>query len=198
MCIEFSILVGNSRLSKKKNELFRGIQIVASGKFFQLPQVALHPLHGNNGDFCFLSNKWNVCFPYHFEFDTIHRQADKPLIDIVKETATGSVREESELFLKTLGRPLLDPIHMFSSKYLAFLYNSERLEHSYGDQMTNFAVDQSEPGKKCFKPHLNKKHTSNKIKRHTNKHPGKPIYFPCSKKQSPDQTKSRAHQIIFR
>ena len=45
---------------------------------------------------------------------------------------------------------------------------------------------------------LNKKHTSNKIKRHTNKHPGKTIYFPCSKKQSPDQTKSRAHQIMFR
>ena len=43
---------------------------------------------------------------------------------------------------------------------------------------------------------LNKKHASNKIKRHTNKHPGKPIYFPCSKKQSPDQTKSRAHQIM--
>ena len=46
--------------------------------------------------------------------------------------------------------------------------------------------------------HLNKKHISNKIKRHTNKHPGKTIYFPCSKKQSPDQTKSRAHQIMFR
>ena len=45
---------------------------------------------------------------------------------------------------------------------------------------------------------LNKKHISNKIKRHTNKHPGKTIYFPCSKKQSPDQTKSRAHQIMFR
>ena len=45
---------------------------------------------------------------------------------------------------------------------------------------------------------LNKKHISNKIKWHTNKHPGKPIYFPYSKKQSPDQTKSRAHQIMFR
>ena len=45
---------------------------------------------------------------------------------------------------------------------------------------------------------LNKKHTSNKIKRHTNKHRGKPIYFPCSEKQSPDQTKSRVHQIMFR
>ena len=42
---------------------------------------------------------------------------------------------------------------------------------------------------------LNKKHTSNKIKRHTNKHPGKPIYFPCSKK--PDQAKSKAHQMCF-
>ena len=45
---------------------------------------------------------------------------------------------------------------------------------------------------------LNKKHTSNKIKRHTNKQPGKPICFPNSKKQSPDQTKLRAHQIMFR
>ena len=46
--------------------------------------------------------------------------------------------------------------------------------------------------------HLNKKHISNKTKRHTNKDPGKTIYFPCSKKQSPDQTKSRAHQIMLR
>ena len=45
---------------------------------------------------------------------------------------------------------------------------------------------------------LNKKHISNKTKRHTNKDPGKTIYFPCSKKQSPDQTKSRAHQIMLR
>ena len=43
--------------------------------------------------------------------------------------------------------------------------------------------------------HMNKKHISNKIKRHTNKPPGK---LPCSKKQSPDQTKSRAHPIMFR
>ena len=43
---------------------------------------------------------------------------------------------------------------------------------------------------------LNKKHTCNKIKRHTNKQPGKPIYFPCSKKQSPDKTKLRAHRIL--
>ena len=44
--------------------------------------------------------------------------------------------------------------------------------------------------------HLNKKH-SNKIKRHTNIQPGKPICYPYTKKQSPDKTKSRAHQIIF-
>ena len=47
-------------------------------------------------------------------------------------------------------------------------------------------------------PHSNKKHISNKTKRHTNEDPGKTIYFPCSKKQSPDQTKSRAHQIMLR
>ena len=44
--------------------------------------------------------------------------------------------------------------------------------------------------KNINKQQLNKKHTSNKIKRHTNKHPGKPIYFPCSKKHSPDQTRN--------
>ena len=40
---------------------------------------------------------------------------------------------------------------------------------------------------------LLKKNTSNKIKKHTNIQPGKPICFPYTKKQSPDQTKSRAH-----
>ena len=40
------------------------------------------------------------------------------------------------------------------------------------------------------------KNTSKKIKRHTKKkQPGKPICFPYTKKQSPDQTKSKAHQI---
>ena len=45
---------------------------------------------------------------------------------------------------------------------------------------------------------LNKKHTINKIKRHEHLKPGKPICFPYTKKQSPDQTKSRAHRIMFR
>ena len=42
------------------------------------------------------------------------------------------------------------------------------------------------------------KTTSIKIERHTNIQPGKLICFPYTKKQSPDQTKSRAHQIMFR
>ena len=42
------------------------------------------------------------------------------------------------------------------------------------------------------------KNTSNKIKRHTNIQPGKPICFPYTKKQSPDQTKLRAHQIMLK
>ena len=42
------------------------------------------------------------------------------------------------------------------------------------------------------------KDTSSNIKRHTNIQPEKPTCFPYTKKQSPDQTKSRAHQIMFR
>ena len=47
---------------------------------------------------------------------------------------------------------------------------------------------------------LNKKHTSNRIKRHTNKHPGKPIYFPCCKEaeSKPDKMESTSNNVQVR
>ena len=43
---------------------------------------------------------------------------------------------------------------MFTSKQLASLYNSERLEQLDGDHMAYFTVDHSEPGKKSALGHI--------------------------------------------
>jgi len=47
-----------ARLFRGNSTIFGGIQIIASGDFYQLPCI--------KGEFCFKSERWNKCFQIHF------------------------------------------------------------------------------------------------------------------------------------
>jgi len=76
-----------------RDEPFAGIQVVLAGDFFQLPPVN----RGGGGEqhFAFEAEVWEkmnlaVCY-----LDTVHRQADDPLLKVLEELRMGEVSEES-------------------------------------------------------------------------------------------------------
>lgn len=70
---------------------FGGIQIVASGDFFQLPPVSVDDSVPSQSNFCFQSELWNVTFENQFSFDVNFRQNNDPkFFDILQEIRVGS------------------------------------------------------------------------------------------------------------
>lgn len=76
----------------RKCELpFGGIQIVASGDFFQLPPVCQDQSDLSHSNFCFQSVLWPETFQKEFAFDINFRQNDDPeFFDILQEIRVGA------------------------------------------------------------------------------------------------------------
>ena len=73
---------------KKNNKPFGGIQLIASGDFYQLPPV-------NSDNFCFESDLWNVLFKNQIELKTIFRQSDPVLKKILNQIRKGKISKTS-------------------------------------------------------------------------------------------------------
>ena len=76
----------------RKCELpFGGIQIVASGDFFQLPPVCQDQSDLSHSNFCFQSVLWPETFQKEFAFDVNFRQNDDPeFFNILQEIRIGA------------------------------------------------------------------------------------------------------------
>lgn len=76
----------------RKCELpFGGIQIVASGDFFQLPPVCQDQSDLSHSNFCFQSVLWSETFQKEFAFDVNFRQNDDPeFFNILQEIRVGA------------------------------------------------------------------------------------------------------------
>lgn len=76
----------------RKCELpFGGIQIVASGDFFQLPPVCQDQSDPSHSNFCFQSVLWPETFEKEFAFDVNFRQNDDPaFFNILQEIRVGA------------------------------------------------------------------------------------------------------------
>ena len=76
----------------RKSELpFGGIQIVASGDFFQLPPVCLDNTNISQANFCFQSILWEKTFEKQFSFDVNFRQTNDPhFFEILQEIRVGA------------------------------------------------------------------------------------------------------------
>ena len=108
---------------------FGGLQVIASGDFYQLPPVG-NSLYGDSGKFCFESEIWKSVFVHRINFETVVRQSEPELMRAVSETARGAVSNETDIFLKKLERDLSDnhnPIHLFPRNFDAQVYNHEKL-----------------------------------------------------------------------
>tara|TARA_Y100000389_G_scaffold204442_1_gene257011 strand:- start:32921 stop:34237 length:1317 start_codon:yes stop_codon:yes gene_type:complete len=72
------------------DEPFGGIQLIASGDFYQLPPIGDND-NSSQSNFCFQSPIWQESFNHHFVFDVNFRQNDDPeYFEILQEIREGS------------------------------------------------------------------------------------------------------------
>ena len=114
------------------NKVFGGKQIVLCGDFFQLPPVP-DPLHLDDGKFCFESQVFKSSITHKIVLVQVVRQEDDRLIKAVRETAVGTISEETDEFLQGLNRPLdisenSTCTHLFAKNIDATIFNSGCLE----------------------------------------------------------------------
>lgn len=134
-----------ARKVRQESQAFGGIQVVASGDFFQLPPV---PRYDDEGNFAFQSKLWDVVFPHTCLLKTVQRQKEPAFIDFVNELRHDICSDAGRRFADTLSRRV-NP-EDFGVGYVSQIYatndevdfsNFVQLESVEGDFQTWRAVD---------------------------------------------------------
>ena len=118
------------RLARENNNIFGGIQVMASWDFYQLLPVP-NLLYNESGHYAFESNLWGKVFTHKINLKTIVRQIKAELINTVRETAKWVVSKDSEIFLKNLQRNISDnvkPVHLSPKNIDVAVFNHEQLD----------------------------------------------------------------------
>jgi len=109
----------------KKNTLpFGGIQVIATGDFFQLPPVQAH---NSITKFAFEANAWLPVITKTILLKKVWRQADEEFVDILNEMRSGKISEHSLTILKSLDRKLklndeIEPTQLYAfDSFICFL-----------------------------------------------------------------------------
>ena len=95
-----------SRIIRKNEKPFGGMQVIFTGDFYQLPPVG--SVDDDTSKFAFESDKWFQLFPLenNIQLHTIFRQTDKDYIKILLEIRKGEISEEGKQILyKYVKRP---------------------------------------------------------------------------------------------
>jgi hypothetical protein len=99
---------------------------VFSGDFLQLPPVK-QSLYNEEGQFCFLSETFQMVFQHTVFLSEIKRQCDSTFIQTINEVSHGILSEDSIKYLSELNRPLdeKDSIKLFATNGLLGRYTRQ-------------------------------------------------------------------------
>lgn len=75
---------------KRHNVPFGGIQVIASGDFYQLPPVS-KVKNSEEGAFAFETSRWTEIFPVEIELTNNHRQSDPTFVNILNQIRIGRI-----------------------------------------------------------------------------------------------------------
>ncbi|KAL3881826.1 hypothetical protein ACJMK2_028218 [Sinanodonta woodiana] len=89
---------------KHKDLYFGGIQVIASGDFFQLPPVP-DPLTTDSGEYCFKSNIFAMVFGHKIVLDEVIRQDELDFIKAINDVSKGDIPEDTKNLILRLQRP---------------------------------------------------------------------------------------------
>ncbi len=101
-----------AKFARYSNKPFGGIQVIATGDFYQLP-----PVKGDK--YCFESKSWNSVFNQMVELTEIYRQKDLEFKEILNQIRYGEISPETEIKIRKLERniqcpPGIVPAYLYS------------------------------------------------------------------------------------
>ncbi|KAI3609614.1 mitochondrial dna helicase [Moniliophthora roreri] len=137
-----------TKLRKKTDRPFGGLQLVVTGDFFQLP-----PVTKNNQEptFAFESPAWKSTLEHTINLTQVFRQKDSTFISALNSLRQGAPTEESVTLFTTLSRPLapspIVPTELFPLRHLVANSNGKRLSEIPTDSVVFTARDSgTKPG----------------------------------------------------
>ena len=140
------------RKIRKADIYFGGIQVVASGDFFQLPPVP-DPFKADPGDFCFLSHVFKDVFCHRIVLQKVIRQSESDFIKAISDVSRGERPQETLNLLTRLKRSLPpgeSPIRLFARNFDKEIHNACCLMELDGEMHTYESFDDGD------KKHLSK------------------------------------------
>jgi len=128
-----------AKFARYSKEPFGGIQVIATGDFYQLPPVS-------NNKFCFESKSWRLVFNEMIELTDIYRQKDYKFKKILNEIRYGEISQETEMEIRNLERniicpPGITPTYLFPLREEVQNENEKRLAQLNGKLYTFHSVD---------------------------------------------------------
>ncbi|KAJ1307111.1 hypothetical protein OPQ81_001229 [Rhizoctonia solani] len=144
--IDASLFDGLDKISRKmKNQKgwFGGIQIIASGDFFQLPPESVDiPAP----DYAFNAAGWEPTFSTNqIELSQVFSQSEPEFVNMINQARIGQISPESAKLLSSLARPVSSPsIELCPLHVQAGMLTSSHLESLPGNTVQFWARDQKE------------------------------------------------------
>lgn len=143
----FDLLDYIGRKVRKRDIPFGGIQLIASGDFYQLPPVSKTK---EDGGFAFESTSWTTTFPVEIELTNNHRQKDKAFLKALNEIRVGKITRSSyNLLKKYVGREYKDtdiePARLLPTRNKVNFINQEKLQKLEESVYTFDAERKSDP-----------------------------------------------------
>lgn len=137
------------RQIRNRNVPFGGIQVIASGDFYQLPPVS-KVKNSDESAFAFESTNWTKIFPVEIELTNNHRQTDPTFLKILNEIRVGRITRSSvDLLNSYVGRipetTEYIPARLLPTRAKVNKINQEHLYKLEGEMMVFEAIEKTTP-----------------------------------------------------
>lgn len=123
----FNLLNNVAKIIRKSDKPFGGIQVILSGDFYQLPPIGDKNC-SESKQYCFESDEWYnvVKLNNHIVFNTIFRQNDNVLINILNKVRCGEINDE---IINILEKKINSPINesLLRTKLFPTRYKVEQI-----------------------------------------------------------------------
>jgi len=128
---------------------FGGIQVIASGDFFQLPPVPDN-LKEDSGDFCFKSSVFPCVFKHKIVLEQVMRQDEPDFVKAINDISKGNLPDDTLNLLRRLQRTLppgSKPLRLFARNFDREVYNACCLMDLDSEMKIYEALDEGDSNK---------------------------------------------------
>jgi hypothetical protein len=160
-----------ARQIRKSQLPFGGIQVVATGDFYQLPPVPDYNGKQNKTScFAFKATSWRSVFKQVYKLKNVYRQQDARFVTMLNSFRLGIVTPESMQLMRSLDRKVhyddgIEPTSLYSRRYEVDNQNAMRLRVLQGESKVFEARDTIGPA--GFKKNMTREQCCDKLDKNT-------------------------------